>query len=258
MHLRLGRSGQLGQHLGDGAESFRRVLFQCPGNHTAVRFDEHRHVGLRGQVFHQHLTHAFPFERHTPGEQFEQDNAQGVYINLFTVAPVGHLGRHVVDGAHAFCLTAAPAARDEFRQPVIADLHHALVAEDVPRLEIAVNDTVIVQTSHAGDDPADPGQGLVDGQSVGTRCDDLLEAIAVDVLHDDPVVTPLVFTEVEDRQKVRVFQIQALLDAAQLDIEITPDQLQGHLFAGVAGGEINFAKPPAADPAFDRIAGQWR
>src|SRR6516164_1614417 len=56
--------------------------------------------------------------------------------------------------------------------------------------------------------------------------------------------------------QVRVLEIEALLDAAQLDVEVAADPFQRHLLAGVADGEVNLAEAAPANAALDRIPGQ--
>ena len=53
-----------------------------------------------------------------------------------------------------------------------------------------------------------------------------------------------------------MLEIQAMLDAAQLDVEIAPDQLQRHFLAAVADGEINLAESSPPHAPLDRIARQ--
>ena len=52
-----------------------------------------------------------------------------------------------------------------------------------------------------------------------------------------------------------MLEVQALRDAAQLDVEIAADELERDFFAGVADGEIDFAESAPADAALDRVAG---
>ena len=63
----------------------------------------------------QHFAHAFPVERHFACYQFIEDYAQGVDVEFFSIPTVGHFWRHVMDGANAFGMAAAAAARYEFR-----------------------------------------------------------------------------------------------------------------------------------------------
>ena len=68
-------------------------------------------VGLGGEMLHQNLADAFAFERNMAGEHFVEDDAQGVDVDFFAVAPLGDFGGHVVDGADAAGLAAAAASR---------------------------------------------------------------------------------------------------------------------------------------------------
>ena len=60
--------------------------------------------------------------------------------------------------------------------------------------------------------------------------------------------------DVVQRDQVRVLQVEALRDAAELDIQIAADELEGDFLAGVAGGEIDFAEAAPPDAALDRVA----
>ena len=51
-----------------------------------------------------------------------------------------------------------------------------------------------------------------------------------------------------------MLEIQALRDAAEFDIQIAANQLEGHFLAGVAGGVIDFAEAAVADAALDGVA----
>ena len=145
----------------------RRVFLQRPGHHAAIWLGQHRDVGLGGEVLHQHLADALALEGDPAGEHLVEHDAQGVDVDFLAVAAVGHFGGHVVDGADALGMPAAAAARDELRQPVVAHLHHALVAEDVARLQVAMNDAAVVQIGHAGADAANPGQTSAGGRPWG-------------------------------------------------------------------------------------------
>ena len=76
----------------------------------------------------------------------------------------------------------------------------------------------------------------------GCRVDDVLERLARDIFHDHPLVVELVAADVVEADQIRVLEIEALRDAAQLDVEIAADQLERDFLAGVAGGEIDFAE----------------
>ena len=166
-HRRGGRRGQRSHHFAHRGKPPGRVLFQRPGHHAAIGLGEFRYVGLGREVLHEHFAHAFAVERHAAGEQLIEDRAQGVDVEFLAVAAVGHLRRHVVYGADAFRVPAATAARDELRKAVVAHLHDAFVAEDIARLQVAVDDAVVVQIGHAGRDAMEPDQGLLRGASPG-------------------------------------------------------------------------------------------
>ena len=50
-----------------------------------------------------------------------------------------------------------------------------------------------------------------------------------------------------------MLEVQALRDAAELDLQVAANELERDLFAGVADGEIDLAEPAAADAALDRV-----
>ena len=62
--------------------------------------------------------------------------------------------------------------------------------------------------------------------------------------------------DVVQGDQVGVLQVQALRDAAELDVQVAADELEGDFLAGVAGGEIDLAEAAAADAALDGVAFQ--
>ena len=189
-------------------------------------------------------------------EHFKKDDAQRVRIDLSAVSAVGDFGRHVVDGADALGLAAAAAAGDEFGEAVVADLDRAFVDEDVGGLQVAVDDAVVVEVGDGRGDAGEPLLGDVAGHAVGVAVDGVFERFAGDVLHDHPAVVVLVGADVVERDQVGVLQVEALGDAAELDLEVAADELEGHFLAGVADGEIHLAEAAAAHAALDRVAFQ--
>ena len=84
------------------------------------------------------------------------------------------------------------------------------------------------------------------------------ERLAGDVFHDDPGLAMEIFANIEEGDEVWVFEIEALPNAAQLNVGLVAAQeFQGDFFAAIAEGEINFAKASLADAAFDGVAVQW-
>ena len=68
----------------------------------------------------------------------------------------------------------------------------------------------------------------------------------------------IVLANVEQAEQIRMLEVQALRNAAQLDFQIAANQLQRDFLAGVAQGVINLAEPAAADAALDRVASNGR
>jgi hypothetical protein len=66
----------------------------------------------------------------------------------------------------------------------------------------------------------------------------------------------VVGADVIQRNEIRVLQIEALRDAAELDIKVAANQLERDFLAGVAGGEVDFTEAAATYAALDRVAFQ--
>ena len=64
-------------------------------------------------MLHQHLPHRFALEGNSPREHLVEDDPKSVDVNFLAVAPIGHFGRHVVNGSDTLRLAASAAARDE-------------------------------------------------------------------------------------------------------------------------------------------------
>src|SRR5206468_1527633 len=67
----------------------------------------------------------------------------------------------------------------------------------------------------------------------------------------DPGVAQVVVLDVVQVDQIGMLEIEALAHAAQLNFQVPLDVLESQLFAGIAGGEINLAKPAAADTPLD-------
>ena len=91
-----------------------------------------------------------------------------------------------------------------------------------------------------------PPQRLFDWHAVRIAFDNVFERFAGDVFHDDPLVVGTIGADVVQRDEVRVLQVEALRYAAELDIQVAANELEGDFLAGVAGGEIDLAEtaPP--------------
>ena len=125
-----------------------RILGQRLADDVHVGRRQHAQIGRRGQMLHQNLAGALPIERHAAGQHLVQDDSRGIDVDLFVVVAGGDLGGHVVDGADALSLGRALTAADELAQSVVADFHRSILDKDVSRLEIAVDDAVVMQARH--------------------------------------------------------------------------------------------------------------
>src|SRR5205823_3592970 len=96
----------------------------------------------------QNLAGALAVERHAARQHLVEDDARRIDVDLFVIVPSGDFRRHVVDGADALGLGRALAAADELAQPVVTDLQRAVLDKNISRLEIAVDNAVVVQTRY--------------------------------------------------------------------------------------------------------------
>ena len=248
------RRRQRGEEFIGRAVTLFGVFFHRFRHDASIRFGQHRNVGLGRQMFHQHLAHALAVERYAAGEHFVENDAQGVNVDFFPVPAVGYFGGHVMHGADAFGVSTAAAARDELREAVIADLDHAVVGKDVRRLQIAMHDAVIVQISHGLANAVHPSQRFIQRQAARLGVECVLQRQAADVFHHHPGVAVVVLADVEQVQQIGMFQVQALPDAAQFDVQIPADELQRDFLARVAHGVIDFAEAALAHAAFEGVA----
>jgi hypothetical protein len=136
----------------------------------------------------------------------------------------------------------------------VADLDDATFDEDVAGLQIAVNDSPVVQEAEPVDQSGQPLANVVDRHAVGITVEHLREALAGDIFHDDPVVAVGVVLDVENRHEVGMLQVEALRDAAKLDVKMLLEQLERHFFAAVGECVIDFAEASAMDGPLDRVA----
>src|SRR5215471_2396381 len=81
----------------------------------------------------------------------------------------------------------------------------------------------------------------------------LIEAPPGHVLHDDPGVVARRLEDVEDDDEMGVLEVEALADAAQLDVEVLLHQLESHFLAGVGNRQIDLAEATSAEAAPNRV-----
>ena len=82
---------------------------------------------------------------------------------------------------------------------------------------------------------------------------EFIQSLATNILHHDPVFLFGILFHVEDRDQVRMFQIQALRNTAQFHFEIIVQQLQRDFFAGIAERVINFAESTSVNCSLDGV-----
>jgi hypothetical protein len=92
------------------------------------------------------------------------------------------------------------ARRDELGQAIVADLDDPLLHEQVRRLQVAVDDAVVVEVGDALDQPLEPGADLGQGHPLRVLRQDVRQARAGDVFHDDEGVARVVRLQVVDHQ----------------------------------------------------------
>ncbi len=159
-------------------------------------------------------------------------------------------------GADALRMVGPLAGSDELGQAVIANLDDSFLHEKIGRLQVAVNDPVVVQVGHAINQAFEPVADLGQRQPGGVLLEDAGQARPRDVLHYDKRVAGVAGLHVEDGQQVRAFQVHTLHDPAPLDVEIAKDQLEGNFLTGIGGAVIDLAEAAAANGSFDRVTVQ--
>src|SRR5262245_19908285 len=118
-------------------------------------------------MLHQDLARALTVEGNMTGEHLIENHARGIDVDLLAVVAGGNLRRYVMYGPNALRLGAALTAADEFREAVIAHLHHAVLEEDVRRLQVAVDDAVVMQVADRAGHIKEPLPRKIDGQTAG-------------------------------------------------------------------------------------------
>jgi hypothetical protein len=103
---------------------------------------------------------------------------------LIRDAPAHLFGRHVADGAKCRAGARRPRVVDEFGDPEIDDLHHAVMCEhDVRRFDIAVDDPGMVRVVEAAADLDRDVERVAERQRSALQ--PLLERLAIVVRHGD-------------------------------------------------------------------------
>src|SRR6185503_3121255 len=105
-------------------------------------------------------------------------------------------------------------------------------------------------------DSLEPKPYLILGQAIRVAVNRVFQARAGDILHHDPRVARFVVANVVEIDEVRMLEVEALPDAAQLNLQIALDMLERQFLTRIARREINLAKPTAANAALNDKAFQ--
>ena len=204
-------------------------------------------------MLHDDFLGALPIERNISGQHLVENDAESIDVDLAPVVSFADFRRHVMKRANTLRLTASSAARNEFGESVVADFDAAVIFKDVSRLKIAMDDSVVVQIGCASRKAAEPAMHVFDRHALRMLFDDVLKARAGDVFHDDPGLFLFVIFNVEERDEILMFEIEALANAAQLNIEIALNAFECDFLTGVARGEIDFAESADAYATFNGV-----
>ena len=169
------------------------------------------------------------------GEHFVKDHAERIDVG----AMVGCLGSrvlfrgHVVRRADSLLLVWRAVAPQHLGDAEVGDFHLAgLVEQQVFRLDVAVDDCMIVRVLQRVADWRHDGQGLFRLQPA--RAEELAQVHAVNILHQQ-VKQPVGLSEVVDRDNVRVTQFCERLGLAseafgelRIFFPLGGEDLEGH------------------------------
>ena len=130
-----------------------------------------------------------------------------------------------------------------------------MLDEDVARLDVAMDDRVIVQVGDGMSDLQEPVAGLFRRQTLWIAIQDGIEWFAVNVFHHQPVIATFISLQVVQVNEIRVLEVQAIGDAAKLGVRAAAkEQFERGLFTAVGDGEVDLAEPTLAQATLDRVA----
>ena len=134
-------------------------------------------------------------------------------------------------------------------ESVIANLHHTLIVEDIARLQIAVNDAMIVQVRNTSSNTVYPEECSFGRHARRIRRDHLVECLPRNKFHDDPIVALSVFANIKYGQQIRMLQVQTVSDALNSTSRFRRISLNRHFLAGVGSWRNRLrSNPPCPTP----------
>ncbi|OQA01166.1 MAG: hypothetical protein BWY71_00473 [Planctomycetes bacterium ADurb.Bin412] len=233
-----------------------RVFGQCLADDAGERLFDAFEVRFGGHMFHEDFGGGGAEEGDLAGEHFVEQDAQGVDVDAFVIAAGADFRGHVVDGADGDGLAAVAAGGHHLGQAVVADFDVAVFVKDIAGFKVAVDDAAIMEVGEALGDFAEEIGGFLRAQAGGGFGQQVMQGRPGDIFHDYKGAAFVIVFDVEDGDQVGVFQVHALADAAQLDVLVVLDGLEGHLAAAVAEGVIDLAEAAASGGPLDRITFQ--
>ena len=116
-----------------------------------------------------------------------------------------------------------------------------------------MHDAAVVQVRKPFGDLSDEESGLFRAKAVGFGNQHVTQRRAGAILHNYDVLARGVLLDVEDRDKVGALEVDAMADAAKLNLGVVPKVLQRHLTTPVAYGVVHFTESTATYGALNRI-----
>ena len=259
--LQTDRLELLVQHQAIG-RTLGRVLVEQPANQVVeivrhLRSDPAHAVELSVAVLVEQIEERVAVERRPAREHLVEDDAERV-----DVAPLGRrlagrlFGGDVLGAADDAARLREAGAGEDLGDAEVGQLEDAIVAdEDVRRLEIAMDDAVIVDMLEGRADL----EGDVDGvapRELAAHVDEVVEPASLDELHGVPVM-PVLVAGVVELDDVRMRELGERLDLAFEALEeagvlgeIGGEDLEGGLSAGDEFlGEMDASHAAAPDLA---------
>ena len=96
-----------------------------------------------------------------------------------------------------------------------------------------MDDAVIVQVADGAGQFPEPLLGQFERQALRMPVEHHVKGFAGDILHHDPLIALGVAAEIEERNEVRMLEVQALRDAAKLNVAVAADELERDFLAAV-------------------------
>ena len=107
-------------------------------------------------MFHYYFLTSFAFKRVSPCQEFEQDYSKSIDVDFPSILPFSNFRSHVVEGSDTLRVITSLAVRYDLGKAVVADLYESVADENVSRLEVPVDHTVVMQILHSSGNMIEP------------------------------------------------------------------------------------------------------